>query len=60
MLSPIAISKIRKVTHASEQANSDGWTGSPDDPNAGGGQYGSCCNEMDIWEGNSVSTAYTP
>jgi len=22
--------------------------------------YGTCCNEMDIWEPNSISTAYTP
>merc|ERR1712176_1101339 len=25
----------------------------------GTGQYGSCCAEMDIWESNKVSTAYT-
>ncbi|CAG8975787.1 hypothetical protein HYALB_00008228 [Hymenoscyphus albidus] len=30
------------------------------DPNAGVGGYGSCCAEMDVWEANSVSTAYTP
>merc|ERR1719313_181978 len=24
------------------------------------GHYGACCNEMDIWEANSRSTAYTP
>jgi cellulose 1,4-beta-cellobiosidase len=23
-------------------------------------KYGACCNEMDIWEANSVSTAFTP
>ncbi|KAG9078048.1 Exoglucanase 1, partial [Ceratobasidium sp. UAMH 11750] len=22
--------------------------------------YGSCCDEMDVWEANSISTAYTP
>jgi cellulose 1,4-beta-cellobiosidase len=22
--------------------------------------YGACCNEMDLWEANSISTAYTP
>lgn len=22
--------------------------------------YGACCNEMDIWEANKISTAYTP
>ncbi|KAF9001244.1 family 7 glycoside hydrolase [Hymenopellis radicata] len=42
------------------EANVEGWTGSPNDTNAGSGQYGSCCDEMDLWEANSVSTAYTP
>jgi cellulose 1,4-beta-cellobiosidase len=23
------------------------------------GKYGSCCAEMDIWEANSISSAYT-
>jgi len=30
------------------------------DPNAGTGYYGTCCFEMDIWEANSISAAYTP
>jgi len=30
------------------------------DPNAGTGYYGTCCFEMDIWEANAVSQAYTP
>ena len=34
------------------------WTGSS--TNSGTGSYGSCCNEMDLWEANSISTAYTP
>jgi len=38
----------------------EGWVPSPNDPNAGTGNYGTCCNEMDIWEANSVSSAYTP
>ncbi|KAF8149106.1 cellobiohydrolase I-II [Crassisporium funariophilum] len=42
------------------QANAEGWSGSDNDPNAGMGNYGTCCNEMDIWEANSISTAYTP
>ncbi|KAF9001247.1 family 7 glycoside hydrolase [Hymenopellis radicata] len=42
------------------QANVEGWTASPNDTNAGTGQYGSCCDEMDIWEANSISSAYTP
>ncbi|KAA8565609.1 hypothetical protein MFRU_006g01890 [Monilinia fructicola] len=41
-------------------ANSVGWTPSSNDVNAGAGQYGSCCSEMDIWEANKVSAAYTP
>ncbi|KAH7107775.1 glycoside hydrolase [Auriculariales sp. MPI-PUGE-AT-0066] len=41
-------------------ANSDGWTASPNDTNAGTGKYGACCAEMDIWEANSISAAYTP
>ncbi|KAF8581992.1 carbohydrate-binding module family 1 protein [Ramaria rubella] len=42
------------------EANVEGWTPSTNDPNAGTGMYGTCCNEMDIWEANSVSSAYTP
>ncbi|KAF2205491.1 exoglucanase-like protein 1 precursor [Delitschia confertaspora ATCC 74209] len=42
------------------EANSDGWVPSDNDKNAGSGKYGSCCPEMDIWEANSISTAYTP
>ncbi|KAF7941787.1 uncharacterized protein EAE97_006624 [Botrytis byssoidea] len=41
-------------------ANSVGWTPSSNDVNAGAGQYGSCCTEMDIWEANKISAAYTP
>ncbi|KDQ13783.1 carbohydrate-binding module family 1 protein [Botryobasidium botryosum FD-172 SS1] len=33
---------------------------SPNDPNSGTGNWGACCSEMDIWEANSISTAYTP
>ncbi|PPR00364.1 hypothetical protein CVT24_004398 [Panaeolus cyanescens] len=42
------------------QANAEGWVGSETDANGGNGKYGACCNEMDIWEANSISTAYTP
>jgi len=42
------------------EANLLEWKPSPNDPNSGTGKYGSCCIEMDIWEANSVSTAYTP
>ncbi|KAF8323706.1 cellobiohydrolase I [Clavulina sp. PMI_390] len=34
------------------------WTST--DSNSGVGSLGSCCGEMDIWEANSVSAAYTP
>ena len=40
------------------QANVDGWTGSS--TNSGTGNWGSCCDEMDVWEANNVATAYTP
>ena len=36
------------------------WTPSATDPNSGTGKYGTCCVEMDIWEANSISTAFTP
>ncbi|EKG18618.1 Glycoside hydrolase family 7 [Macrophomina phaseolina MS6] len=42
------------------QANVKGWTPSDSDVNSGVGNLGSCCAEMDIWEANSISTAYTP
>ncbi|KNZ72273.1 Exoglucanase [Termitomyces sp. J132] len=42
------------------QANSEGWEASPNDSNSGTGKYGACCNEMDIWEANSMASAYTP
>ncbi|KAK0622137.1 putative 1 [Lasiodiplodia hormozganensis] len=42
------------------KANVEGWVPSENDSNAGVGNLGSCCAEMDIWEANSISTAYTP
>jgi cellulose 1,4-beta-cellobiosidase len=42
------------------EANCNDWKPSPNDPNSGDGHYGTCCTEMDIWESNSVATAYTP
>ncbi|GJJ15277.1 Exoglucanase 1 [Clathrus columnatus] len=42
------------------QANVEGWAPSTDDPNAGTGDMGTCCNEMDVWEANSISAAVTP
>ncbi|PPR02243.1 hypothetical protein CVT24_011492 [Panaeolus cyanescens] len=50
----------RDIKFISGQANSEGWVPASNDANAGTGNYGTCCNEMDIWEANSISTAYTP
>ncbi|EOO01771.1 putative glycoside hydrolase family 7 protein [Phaeoacremonium minimum UCRPA7] len=50
----------RDLKFINGEANSAQWEPSSNDQNAGVGQYGSCCTEMDIWEANSISTAYTP
>ncbi|TEB34739.1 cellobiohydrolase [Coprinellus micaceus] len=50
----------RDIKYIDGEANVDGWSGSANDPNAGKGKYGACCAEMDIWEANSISSAYTP
>ncbi|KAF9518223.1 glycoside hydrolase family 7 protein [Hydnum rufescens UP504] len=42
------------------EANVLNWTPSSNNGNSGTGQYGTCCTEMDVWEANSVSAAYTP
>jgi len=42
------------------EANTINWVPSDTDPNAGTGYYGTCCVELDIWEANGVSQAYTP
>jgi len=42
------------------EANAEGWGGSDGNSNSGTGNNGACCHEMDIWEANSISTAYTP
>lgn len=41
------------------EANIIDWTPSDNDPNSGKGHYGTCCMEMDLWEANSKSQAYT-
>ncbi|KAF3767351.1 family 7 glycoside hydrolase [Cryphonectria parasitica EP155] len=41
------------------QANVEGWVASTNNANTGLGDHGSCCPEMDVWEANSYSTAYT-
>jgi cellulose 1,4-beta-cellobiosidase len=41
------------------EANVLDWVPSKTDKNSGTGKYGSCCVEMDLWEANTMSTAYT-
>merc|ERR1719228_2039510 len=41
------------------EANSKDWKPSSRDVNAGTGHYGTCCAEMDIWEANSITQAFT-
>ncbi|KAH9474880.1 putative 1,4-beta-D-glucan cellobiohydrolase B [Psilocybe cubensis] len=50
----------RDIKFINGEANAEGWKPSANDANAGTGNYGSCCNEMDVWEANSISAAYTP
>ncbi|KAH6677722.1 family 7 putative glycoside hydrolase [Halenospora varia] len=50
----------RDLKFINGEGNVEGWQPSSNDANAGVGGHGSCCAEMDIWEANSVSTAYTP
>jgi len=50
----------RDLKFINGEANVQGWAGSASDPNAGTGSAGSCCNEMDVWEANSISAAFTP
>merc|ERR1712048_845592 len=40
-------------------ANVDNWIPQETDENAGLGRYGTCCTELDMWEANSISQAYT-
>lgn len=48
----------RDIKYINGEANILDW--SPEGSDTGVGKYGSCCTEMDIWEANSISTAYTP
>ncbi|TFY80677.1 hypothetical protein EWM64_g3334 [Hericium alpestre] len=41
-------------------ANIGNWTGDSNSANSGTGEFGSCCSEMDVWEANSFSAAFTP
>ncbi|KAH7914645.1 cellulase [Hygrophoropsis aurantiaca] len=48
----------RDMKFINGEANLLNWTSSS--ANSGTGSWGTCCNEMDVWEANSVSSAYTP
>jgi cellulose 1,4-beta-cellobiosidase len=52
----------RDLKWVNGKANSEGWTPNTADPynNSGEGNMGACCAEMDLWEANLVSTAFTP
>jgi len=41
------------------EANIKNWKPSDTDANAGFGHYGTCCTEIDIWEANKHSSAFT-
>ncbi|KAI0025365.1 putative cellulose 1, 4-beta-cellobiosidase [Xylariomycetidae sp. FL0641] len=50
----------RDLKFVGGKANIEGWEPSSNDANAGVGPYGGCCAEIDIWESNSHSFAFTP
>ncbi|KAH8180266.1 glycosyl hydrolase family 7 domain-containing protein [Sarocladium implicatum] len=50
----------RDLKFVGGKANVDGWKPSSNDANAGVGKYGACCAEIDIWESNAHSFAFTP
>ena len=52
----------RDVKFVKGEANIKDWKISEKDPyhNSGTGSLGACCAEMDLWEANSMSFAYTP
>ncbi|KAK7427287.1 hypothetical protein QQZ08_006223 [Neonectria magnoliae] len=49
----------RDVKFINGVANVEDWKPSKNDPNSGIGSLGTCCPEMDIWEANDISTAFT-
>jgi cellulose 1,4-beta-cellobiosidase len=49
----------RDIKFIAGQANVEGWVPDTNNANTGVGGNGSCCAEMDIWEANSISSAYT-
>ncbi|KDQ59063.1 carbohydrate-binding module family 1 protein, partial [Jaapia argillacea MUCL 33604] len=48
----------RDLKFINGEANIIGWNATS--ANSGNGEYGTCCNEMDVWEANSIAEAYTP
>ncbi|KAL9096732.1 MAG: hypothetical protein Q9165_001220 [Trypethelium subeluteriae] len=50
----------RDLKFINGKANVEGWTPDSNSANSGTGNAGSCCDEMDIWEANSISQALTP
>ncbi|KAJ8123352.1 hypothetical protein ONZ43_g676 [Nemania bipapillata] len=50
----------RDLKFVGGKANVEGWKPSTNDKNAGVGPYGGCCAEIDVWESNSHSFAFTP
>lgn len=55
MVHPTAAPKISALSQ-SLQANVQGFT--PITPTSGEGLYGSCCNEMDVWQSNAYATVF--
>jgi cellulose 1,4-beta-cellobiosidase len=51
----------RDLKWVNGKANVKGWVPNKDDPydNCGTGDMGACCAEMDLWEGNMISSAFT-
>ncbi|TPR11185.1 putative integral membrane protein [Aspergillus niger] len=49
----------RDLKFINGEANCDGWEPSSNNVNTGVGDHGSCCAEMDVWEANSISNAFT-
>ncbi|KAL8393746.1 hypothetical protein RB595_003477 [Gaeumannomyces hyphopodioides] len=50
----------RDLKFVGGKANSEGWEASSNDANAGVGPMGGCCAEIDVWESNAHSFAFTP
>ncbi|KAH9855750.1 exo-cellobiohydrolase [Lenzites betulinus] len=48
------------IKFISGKANVQGWNAASNSANTGTGAMGTCCTEMDIWEGNSMGEAFTP